>query len=458
MMVCHDLWASCIFPSGLESDSDGEGGGGGDAEAGEEAQQEKPRYVPPRSMELLDLGLHGPTDGADEGAGKEEGAGEVTYHMTRLPNLLGINPIPYDPRTHDAEDEEERYKGCVHNMIRWRHKRMGWGPNASIARDDDGKPIMESNARLVKWSDGSYTLHVGGEVLEVDDHDSSLPKDHPDPSLAGFAGINGYLYVSQKARVRPPSKKALEADGPLATDEDDGDAEEARPAGTVLECVGPVASRLALRPSSLASDAHRSLKLAVQKRNVRRARIAEVVTEVDPEREKRERIRGKEDLAKSRARAGGGRRSGGGGRRRGRMNESYLEEEEDEDAGDYDGVNLGRLKRRTMRRRYDEDDDAEEEEMDDYGEDSEKEEDWGASSTSRAKRKRGALAKARAAKERSASRTARDEDDRGDDDDSSEEGEVVFGDDDDEEEDAAFGKKRGGAKKQAILDDDDDED
>jgi RNA polymerase-associated protein LEO1 len=354
-----------------------------------------------------------------------------------------------------VEDEEEYYRGYVNNMIRWRYK---YSPDddTQISRDGDGNPLRESNTRLVKWSDGTYTLHVGQELLEVDNLDSSVPVDADGggTSLPGFAGINGYLYVSQKARVRPPSKKDMidpddnNHETKHESSEEDEEETPAQPAGTVLECIGPITSRFAPRPASLASEAHRNLTLAMRHRNVKRARIAEFVTDFDPEKEKQARIKGKDDLAKSQNR--GARRSGGGGGRRRGMNPSYLEEDED-----YEGVNLGRLKRQTMRREYGNED---EEEVMDYGEDSDEEEDeW----SKNKKRKRGAAlqaARASSAKEKVNKKKAGvgnfDEDDE-----SSEEGEVVFGEDDDEEEEGAMFKKRtgGGAKKSDFLDDDDDE-
>jgi RNA polymerase-associated protein LEO1 len=181
-------------------------------------------------------------------------------------------------------------------MIRWRYQTdKVTGEIVRVGRS--GEPVRESNARVVKWSDGSYTLHVGREVLEVDTFDGGVPVD----DMVGFPGINGYLYVSQKARIRPPSKKALDRGGPPENneDEEDDDNEEeefapSKPAGTVLECIAPISARLVPRPSSLASDAHRNLTLAVRQRNVKRARIAEIVTEVDPEKEKLARIKGKD--------------------------------------------------------------------------------------------------------------------------------------------------------------------
>jgi len=387
---------------GLESDDEDKDTKTKDSES----MEGRKVYKPPRKIELLDLA---------EETDRRVDADQITYHITKLPNLVGINYNPYNSSTHDAESEETHYRGYVHNMIRWRYKE---DEDGEYLRDEQGNPIRESNTRLVKWSDGSFTLHVGNEVLEVDNLDSSVPAD-------GFAGSNGYLYVSQKARIRPPTKRELE--GPLGEDEvDDEPQPAAQPAGTVLECIGPMSSRLVPRPSSLTSDAHRNLKLAVQKRSAKRARIEEVVTEVDPEKEKLDRIRGKDDLARSKKRKSGG--GGGGGRKKSRMSEQYLEDDDDE----YDTVNTRRIKNRTMRRHSD----GEEEEMD-FGDSDESEDDeW----TSSKKRKKGAAAAARAKQ-----------------DDSSEEGEVVFGEESDDDEAMVTKKKGGGAKKTAVFDDDDDD-
>lgn len=33
--------------------------------------------------------------------------------------------------------------------------------------DDEGNMKKESNARFVKWSDGSFSLHLGAEIFDV---------------------------------------------------------------------------------------------------------------------------------------------------------------------------------------------------------------------------------------------------------------------------------------------------
>ena len=451
---------------GLDSDSDGDDNDvhnntkeGNEKETDNTETNNKPVYVPPRKMELL-----------NHLQSSSNSNNNVVYHTVKLPNLVGINTTPYNSKTHDAKSEEDYFRGYVHNMIRWRYKydedtgELQREEEEEEEEEEEGRPnnndgvgalVRESNARLVKWSDGSYTLHVGREVLEVDNLDSSVPmmeattttaaaatpgggKGGGGGVLPGFSGINGYLYASQKARIRPPTKKELKgppkevngaekeektdaanADGEkneTSNDNDDDDDDippPTQPGGTVLECLGPIKSRFAPRPSSLTSNAHRNLTLAMRQRNVKRARIAEIVTDFDPESEKAKRIKSKDDLAKSRnaaSRSGGAanRRSGGGGggggRRRG-MNASYLEEDDD-----YDGVNLGRLKRQTMRGDRDNYNSEEEEEELDYGQDSasSEEDEWSKKKTL----KRGAAA----------ARVARKESE----DDSSEDGEVVL--------------------------------
>ena len=44
----------------------------------------------------------------------------------------------------------------MENTIRWR-----------VDFDAEGNAIRESNAKLVKWSDGSLSLHLGSEIFDV---------------------------------------------------------------------------------------------------------------------------------------------------------------------------------------------------------------------------------------------------------------------------------------------------
>ena len=290
------------------------------------------RKKEPRSLEVLDIPR--PAD--------IHKSSRMSLHVTKLPNLVGIQAQPYDPDTHDPEQEEIDYRGYTHSMIRWRYKKTG-GSDGTFDRDENGKLVRESNARFVKWSDGSYTLHVGPEVFEVDQ--IGLPKP-PAPGTAQAAaaakakaagvpppttypGLNGYVYLTQTIR-------AAQSD---ATGEPLPDLVNR----TILECQGPITSKLVPRPSSLQSAAHKNLTLAVRQRNMKKARIQEMVTVLDPEAEKAKRMKAKEDLAKQEARRGARGGHGGGGRRSGArvgMNRRYLEEDDEDDH--YDTVNVSR--------------------------------------------------------------------------------------------------------------------
>jgi RNA polymerase-associated protein LEO1 len=323
-------------------------------------------------------------------------------HMTKLPNLVGLQLEPFDVESYSPDLEEKDFRGYVHNVVRWRYKK---DKNGSLVRNDEGKLERESNARLVKWEDGSMTLHVGSEVFSMDEIKSNQS------NLKGYPGLNGYLYLSQKATFKS----------------DDNDEEE--PGGTVLECMGPIISRLTVRPSSLQSEAHKALTLAVRQKVIKRAKIAQYVTQEDPEKAKQERIRSKEDLEKEQARKNAARSYH---RRAPGMNRRYLEEEEDDDH--YDTFNVGAAKRRS---RY-----ADEEEMD-YGDEDDSEEDeedigW----------TKGKLAQMKSRKKRQREEEKDEEEAFGVEEESEEEEQV-----------ARFNKPSSAGKKHraALFDDDDDE-
>lgn len=86
-------------------------------------------------------------------------------HFVKLPNFLSVETRPFDQETYEDEiDEEEtldeegraRLKLKVENTIRWRE-----------TFDKEGNVTKESNARFIKWSDGSLSLHLGSEIFDV---------------------------------------------------------------------------------------------------------------------------------------------------------------------------------------------------------------------------------------------------------------------------------------------------
>ena len=79
-----------------------------------------------------------------------------------FPNFLSVEPRPFDIEHYEDEAEEEdeldeegrtRLKLKVENTIRWR----------KVMDKTTGKETVQSNARIVKWSDGTQSLIVGNE-------------------------------------------------------------------------------------------------------------------------------------------------------------------------------------------------------------------------------------------------------------------------------------------------------
>jgi len=372
----------------------------------------------------------------------------VTVHMAQLPKIVAIQPECYDEDNYNASIEEEEFQGRVHGMIRWRYKSDADG---KMIRDKNGKLVKESNAKIIKWDDGSFGLCVGDEVFDLDEF-SYQPSSSLQKNVAGRKGVNNsggnkdYLFVTKEARVQ--------------VDNDNGDDEnedgETQPMGTVLECVVSLQSKFIPRPATLKSVAHKNFVLQERSRVIKRAQIQEYVTFVDPEKEKAERIRNKEDLMKQERRSGSRRSVGfdvggaGGGvssaRKRHGMHRAYMEQDDDDEH--YDSVNIRNLKRRNL----------DDEDMD-YGDDadmSEEEDAW-------SKRKKKVFESGRKTGHLSKYEIGGDGVGRGDDEmnDDDEEQEFVVDDEDDDNDEFLSRKKHGstaGQKRQAALFDDDDDD
>lgn len=82
------------------------------------------------------------------------------------------------------------------NTIRWRQDL-----------DDDGNPIKESNARIVKWSDGSMSLHLGNEIFDV--YKQPLQGDHNHLFIRQGTGLQGQAVFRTKLTFRPYSTESF---------------------------------------------------------------------------------------------------------------------------------------------------------------------------------------------------------------------------------------------------------
>jgi hypothetical protein len=225
--------------------------------------------------------------------------------------LVYMNPpkrhLILDPTPFASLDEEAKKFGDeraldetskIASRVRWRFKD-GKGQGSSW----EARP-KESNARLVQWSDGSMTMHVGSEVLEV--------KQEPLPHN------EHHLYVKH-------------AKAKAAAEEGEEGANLA-----IIEGHGVMDARLVIKPTEI--NAGRRVLATVSKQYGKKSVDKEsifVKKNIDEkEAEKREALR----IRNQARREGAKRRAGASGE----MNEDFLEN--DDIDGDVGGF-LARSKR-----------------------------------------------------------------------------------------------------------------
>lgn len=127
-------------------------------------------------------------------------------YFVKFPNFLSVDTHPYDPSWYEDEiDEDEilddegkaRLKLKVESTIRWR-----------MVTDENGITNRESNTRLVKWSDGSISLHLGCEIFDI--HKQTLPaSDHNHLFIRQGTGLQGQAIFDKKLTFRPHSTESL---------------------------------------------------------------------------------------------------------------------------------------------------------------------------------------------------------------------------------------------------------
>lgn len=87
-----------------------------------------------------------------------------TAFYLRTPNFIKISTQAFDRSTYDVKEEKAAF-GKATAVIRWRFRHDDQG---GLLYGPDGQPLRQSNAKLVKWSDGSLQCIVGNEVFKVE--------------------------------------------------------------------------------------------------------------------------------------------------------------------------------------------------------------------------------------------------------------------------------------------------
>ncbi|GBP06246.1 Another transcription unit protein [Eumeta japonica] len=94
------------------------------------------------------------------------------------------------------EEGRQRVKLKVSNTIRWREYM-----------NNIGDMIKESNARFVRWSDGSMSLHLGNEIFDV--FKQPLHGDHNHMFIRQGTGLQGQAVFRTKLTFRPHSTESF---------------------------------------------------------------------------------------------------------------------------------------------------------------------------------------------------------------------------------------------------------
>ncbi|CAK7322803.1 unnamed protein product [Dovyalis caffra] len=163
----------------------------------------------------------------------------LQMNMIKVSNIMGIDPNQFDPKTYVEEktfvtDESGAQKRIrlENNIVRWR-----------TVKNPDGLNSVESNARFVRWSDGSLQLLIGNEVLDISVQDAQHDQTH--------------LFLRHNK--------------------------------SLLQSQGRILRKMRFMPSSLSSNSHRLLTALVDSRHRKVYKVKNCITDIDPEREKEEK-------------------------------------------------------------------------------------------------------------------------------------------------------------------------
>ncbi|RWR77214.1 protein LEO1 [Cinnamomum micranthum f. kanehirae] len=196
-------------------------------ESEEENFEQKPKEKPVGPPLEMEIPLHPPP------------AQPEKMNIIKVSNIMGFESKPFDPKTFVEEDvfvtDESGAKKRIRledNIVRWRR-----------VRTRDGTMSCESNARFVRWSDGSLQLLIGNEVLDI-----SVQEAHHDQT---------HLFL--------------------------------RHGKGILQSQGRLLRKMRFMPSSLSSKSHRLLTAIVDSRHKKVYKVKNCITDIDPEREKEEK-------------------------------------------------------------------------------------------------------------------------------------------------------------------------
>lgn len=195
--------------------------------------------------------------------------------------------------------------------------------------------MKQSNARIVRWSDGSLSLQLGAELFDMTltlDHSAVLSSSTasglpvPPPVNSVTAGLTASSFDTSRGHglTYLTARHAY--------------------TGSVIEAHASVHGAIAFRPATIASQTHKRLAGMVAQRQAAakgRSTIAAAMPEMDPELQRQQQERKKNEAIKKAKREAaklkaGGKAGSGGGRRAGAKKATRLEGLSDDDDDDND--------------------------------------------------------------------------------------------------------------------------
>lgn len=299
----------------------------------------------------------------------------------QLPNFLHLEQRAFQPSTWDPKAEQENTNVPVENTIRWR-----WTPRAtdSKATATGAGPKKQSNARIIRWSDGSLSLQLGSEIFDI----------ATDRTVASHKTV-----VPPSTSLNAPSTSTFTASG--RNSESTTYLVAQHPYAGLLESQAKVTGNLTFRPTTIQSSSHRKMATALSGKHVKTSKTVMMMASNDPELVAKAKAEQEAKAKKARRAQGGAGVDGSGGagsaaarRKSGRRSvrssrlDDFSDNEPDDDddaAGGSGGADASRAaekKRQRLREKAemddflasesDDDDDEEEDEDDEGGQSSHK--------------------------------------------------------------------------------------
>ncbi|RSH94895.1 hypothetical protein EHS25_004701 [Saitozyma podzolica] len=214
------------------------------------------------------------------------------WHM-KLPAYVNVESKPYEPDLYRAGLEGPEIDGKenpvaarakmigVRNTIRWK-----WVTGA------DGEPERQSNARMLRWSDGSVSLQLGSDLFDVaPSHGATLARPQ-DPTPKNLAKENPTASTTFLAVIDPDNQ--------------------------VLVTERAIAGQLTLVPTSMTSKTHLELAKHVGQQHVKHSKM-KILDDLKDQNQINELL----------LKAAGATERGFGGRTKKKTTRGYSDDEED---------------------------------------------------------------------------------------------------------------------------------